>query len=597
MTEFIARGSCAFLRQAYDPVENPLVTVYHVSSTQMVVYSEMALRVIDLFCGPGGFSSGFEAAGFEIVAALDYDTDAVTTFTANHGCAAKQQDLSDFDYSELPDADIVIGGPPCTQFSSAKSNRTRNVLDGLLLVQSFLRCVYLKKPKYWIMENVPTIQKYLPNKVPLRSIGIDSDGYFPIPTKVELVAADYGVPQKRRRYLIGNFPVPEPTHHDASARSIFTADHSKTWKTMRDVLSFLPDPLGERKPDLVSDPNYPVSIPSDQLSDHFYDARFTEVERRSIHQAKTQHPYMGKLSWPDKLDRPARTVVATQLGRETLVLPAGENDFRRATVRECACFQSFPITYQFFGKSFGSKYRQAGDAVPPKLSFALAREIARKEGLQVDEPAVRKTVESLANAIPLEKLRRKRKPNFKRKANFLMPSKEVRGTRCELFVESFDANLVEVGGHSLGSPIWQADLVLGEGAGNTERFLIDEKMQISISKSLAADPRVAEQASSILADWSEQLARIASGAEVYVSYILEEADKSPLRLVEEAKQITDNYMPTIGFHNLHIDCSHFINHPKANRLKVRVLIGCLMSFALTTKWRTSWAEASLHSSD
>lgn len=555
----------------------------------------MTLRVIDLFCGPGGFSSGFEAAGFEVVAALDYDKDAVTTFSANHGCIAQRQDLRDFDYSALPEADIVIGGPPCTQFSSAKSNKTRNVLDGLLLVQSFLRCVYLKKPKYWIMENVPTIQKYLQSEIPLRTIGVDSDDHFPIPTKVELVAADFGVPQKRRRYLIGNFPLPEPTHHDGGARSIFTPEESKVWRTMGDVLACLPDPTAKSKRERVSDPNYPIEIHVDHLTDHFYDSRFTEVERRSIHQAKTQHPYMGKLSWPDRFDRPARTVVATQLGRETLVLPTMDGEYRRATVRECASFQSFPITYQFFGSSFGSKYRQAGDAVPPKLAFALARAIGNAEGLAVGEPVIPNRIGKLANTIPTEKLRRKRKPNFKRKANFLMPSKEVRGTRCELFVASFEPRSVIALDHSLNIPRWQADLVLGEGAGNTERFPVNNDLKLSIQQALACDTRVADRMSRILSDWTDILQSFNCGVEVYASYVLEDAEKSPLRLVDMAQHITEKYMPSVKYHNVHLDCSHFIEHPKASRVKARVLIGCLMSAEATTAWASAVEEASLHS--
>ena len=214
----------------------------------------MTLRIIDLFCGPGGFSSGFEAAGFEVVAALDYDKDAVETYSANHAISAQRQDLTDYDYSVLPDADIVIGGPPCTQFSSAKSNKTRKPLDGILLVQSFLRCVYEKQPKYWIMENVQAIQKYLPSKIPLKSIGIDEDGSFPIPTKVELIAADYGVPQKRCRYLIGNFPLPAPTHYDPGRKTLFTPGSAKPWRTMGDVLKCLPEPLGERSGYKVVDP-------------------------------------------------------------------------------------------------------------------------------------------------------------------------------------------------------------------------------------------------------------------------------------------------------------------------------------------------------
>ena len=83
-------------------------------------------KVLDLFCGPGGFSTGFEAAGFEIIDAFDKDKWAVETFSENHRVKAKVTDLKTFDMALMPDADIIIGGPPCTQFSSAKSNKTRN---------------------------------------------------------------------------------------------------------------------------------------------------------------------------------------------------------------------------------------------------------------------------------------------------------------------------------------------------------------------------------------------------------------------------------------------------------------------------------------
>lgn len=551
----------------------------------------MTLRIIDLFCGPGGFSAGFEAAGFEVVAALDYDKDAVTTYSANHKIAARQQDLTDFDYTDLPDADVVIGGPPCTQFSSAKSNKTRNVLDGILLVQSFLRCVYTKKPKYWIMENVPTIQKYLPPRIPLRSIGIDEDGDFPIPTKVELVAADYGVPQKRRRYLIGNFPIPPATHYDPNDKNIFTPEDAHEWRTMGYVLAHMPDPLDKPKSGLVEDPNYGFSIPVDHLSDQFYDARFNEIEQRSIHQAKTQHPYMGRLAWPDRTDRPARTVVATQLGRETLVLPTDAGEYRRATVRECASFQSFPISYQFFGRSYGSKYRQAGDAVPPMLSFALAKSIAAEVGHAVDTPNMKQTVEELANAIPHEKLRSKRKPNFKRKANFLVPSKEVRGTRCELFVAGFDDSLVDAFDHSFQLPLWQADLVLGEGAKTTRRFNLTDTIVADLQTTLLDDLRVSSAIELLLEEWKLALSDFDVGAEVFASYILEQSEKSPLRMVEIAKELSDRHLPTHEHHNTHIDCTHIFDHPKAYRLKVRVLAGCIMAKLATEAWACSSDEA------
>ena len=309
------------------------------------------MKVIDLFCGPGGFSTGFEMAGFETIAAFDYEKDAVETFSANHQCVASQQDLTDYDYSGLPSVDVLIGGPPCTQFSTAKNNKTRNILAGMTLVQSFLRAVHVLKPRYWIMENVPAIQNYLPSVIPLSFIGLPEKGNFEIPMKAELLASDYGAPQNRKRYLIGNFPLPTITHGDSGKAELFSEDLSE-WRTMGDTLAGLPEPLLNKREGYVYDPNYRIPLSFSDLSDHFSDTRFNGLELISLRNAKLEHPYMGRMAWPDRSDRPARTVVATQLGRETLILQSKSGDYRRATVRECATLQSFPITYQFFGKSY-----------------------------------------------------------------------------------------------------------------------------------------------------------------------------------------------------------------------------------------------------
>src|SRR4029079_12858079 len=116
----------------------------------------------------------------------------------------------------------------------------------------------------------------------------------------------------------------------------------------------------------VTDPNYGFLLPVGALTDHYHDVVMNDRESRQIRKAKVDHPYMGAMPFPDSRDRPARTVVATQLGRETLVIADHSNGrevARRATVRECATLQSFPITYQFCG-TLGTRYRLAGDAVP-----------------------------------------------------------------------------------------------------------------------------------------------------------------------------------------------------------------------------------------
>jgi len=227
--------------------------------------------------------------------------------------------------------------------------------------------------------------------------------------------------------------------------------------TLREVLEALPPP-GQRGEGSVRDPNYGLGIPLADLADHFHEVLLSEEEAARIKRAKTAHPYMGRMAFPDDLDRPARTVVATQLGRETLVLGCrvdGRERFRRATVRECATLQGFPITYQFGGSSLNARYRLAGDAVPPKLTYAVARAILAKEGMRPPEAPIIDTPRELSPPVAL-------KPRAKGRASFpedrvfrrMIPGKEVRGCRVD-FDNQGGASRVE----------WAARLYVGEGKG------------------------------------------------------------------------------------------------------------------------------------
>ena len=542
------------------------------------------LRVLDLFCGPGGFSTGFEAAGFETVGAFDKDKWAVKTFSANHKVSAVSADLDNYDMSTMPDVDVIIGGPPCTQFSSAKSNRTRNVLDGLSLVQAFLRCVYLKKPRYWIMENVPTIQKYLPGSIPLRWIGIDEDGELNIPQKVELIAADYGVPQRRKRYLIGNFPLPKKTHRNPLAKDFFTEFDLPVWKSMGDAMYGLPSPLTEANRSEYVDPNYDFAIPLDLVSDHFYDPSLSSSEARSIERAKTQHPYMGLLAWPDNLDEPARTVVATQLGRETLIIEdelGPQSRYRRASVRECAAMQSFPASYQFFGSSYGVKYRLVGDAVPPLMSFAIAKRIAELEGIEVDKPTVNSAIRETANYLGQRIERKKRKISTKRNVSVMLPSKEVRGARSEFFNDGYVEEMGEYEGLIFNLPKWSCRLVLGEGAKSTKKFDVDGQFERYINSALFEDSSTLERWERLLKALTRYIESVPKNSVFYGRHCLSIEEGSTYGVAEEIGELVENEFPKSEFHKKFIDLSALIEHPKSTRVRVRVAIGCFVGRMLS----------------
>jgi DNA (cytosine-5)-methyltransferase 1 len=164
----------------------------------------------------------------------------------------------------------------------------------------------------------------------------------------------------------------------------------------------LPSPFDRTKKKKIQDPNYPgLWIPSTLLTDHFYDTGLYECEWKLSKYLKTNHPYMGRMAFPEDESRPSRTVTATKIGssREAIVfsseiLREGDGQYRTATAREAACLMGFPISYQFKG-SEGTKWRLVGNAVSPDVSRALARQVKRELYISLEEsPLVTSEVKS-----------------------------------------------------------------------------------------------------------------------------------------------------------------------------------------------------------
>lgn len=146
-----------------------------------------------MFCGAGGFSEGFRQAGFEIIFGIDNNQNACKTFRYNFPeakvlCA----DIKNVD--EFPKADVVIGSPPCKEFSIGNNNRTFDTS----LISRFLEIVEQIKPKFYVMENVPNAEHAINN------LYGDFAGKFP--TQIKLCAYDFGCATTRERLFCGKFP-------------------------------------------------------------------------------------------------------------------------------------------------------------------------------------------------------------------------------------------------------------------------------------------------------------------------------------------------------------------------------------------------------
>ena len=158
------------------------------------------MRVVDLFCGCGGLSLGFELAGFNIVAAYDNWSAALNTYRRNFSHEARMLDLKDVEQSVATIAgdspDMIIGGPPCQDFSSAGKRNEDNGRGDLTVC--FASIVSRLRPGWFVMENVERILKT--DKLAQGKALFWEAGYGM--TQAVLDASLCGVPQKRKRFFL-----------------------------------------------------------------------------------------------------------------------------------------------------------------------------------------------------------------------------------------------------------------------------------------------------------------------------------------------------------------------------------------------------------
>jgi DNA (cytosine-5)-methyltransferase 1 len=532
------------------------------------------LRVVDLFCGPGGLSEGMRQAGFDTVFALDYEKQAVESLAANHPEAVVvHDDIRNLDPATLPECDIIVGGPPCIEFSTSKGSRG-NILDGLELVQAYLRIVHYVKPKWWIMENVPRVTKFLPDTIPLSWIGLNEEGTLSIPARCIFNAAEFGVPQRRKRFLMGNYPVPTPTHVVKDSRELqLNVIHNDlpAAPTLGDILESLPTPGLAPKKKIYADPNYGFELSIDELTDQFHETWIDPQEVERLRDVKLNHPYMGKMSFPDDLNQPSRTVVATQLGRETLVIE-DRGRFRRPTVREVATMQSFPLTYQFFG-SASARYRLVGDAVPPLLGYAIGRLIREEAGLPpMSQPAGASHATRRAAQLPPLPDRTARKAQNKpdRKFSQMIPGKEVRGCRAELDNRGQPAEKDGVVG-------WRAMLHIGEGSARQD-MEVDSRTALNALITFSDVGDLQERLADLFREADSLFASSRIDAQaLQTTWVETQTDGGPDQLAAKASAIIDRWLPRSDWSELRRAPISALPILKPSGIRLRVAAGLALA--------------------
>ena len=352
--------------------------------------------VIDVFCGAGGFSEGFRQQDFDIVMGIDSWLPAIETFNHNFGLECETKNVLVFKDSievieALPDTDVIIGSPPCVAFSNSNISGKADKTSGVTLTEVFLRIVAIKKHKKntklkaWYMENVTNSVNYLSDYYTFKDLGLSSwakeNRLSPLKKAIVLRgnqhiinSADYGSAQKRKRIISGE--IISKGALDVPLESYKNPDEKgdlMDWISLNKIKNNLPKPnrkKGNKR--LIKDPLYPsIQLKLNELTDHFYDTGLYTCVWKQSKFLKTNHPYMGRMSFPENELKPSRTITATNIGtsREAIIYKSeynriGDGQYRTPTVREAACIMGFPINYQFKG-SERTKMRLVGNAVCP----------------------------------------------------------------------------------------------------------------------------------------------------------------------------------------------------------------------------------------
>ncbi len=318
---------------------------------------------IDLFCGAGGFSKGFDNVGFKNIFSLDYEPDFCKTYRRNfplHKLLEKKiQSLYPEEIKKIvkrQKIDVIIGGPPCQGFSMA-GNIGRKFLDDERnhLFKEMVRVVNIIQPNFFVVENVQRLFSHNQGRTRSEIINKFEDAGYCVKCEV-LNAADFGIPQNRRRvFFIGS---------KITKKIVFPKLHLFVEETVGKTLSKYPKLAPGESSAL---PNHIAMNHSSQMLKKM---KFLPDggDRTTI--PKSLRPTSGDIRKYIRYDSKKPSITIT--GDMRKVFHFEQN--RALTVRELAALQTFEDDFVFEGTRI-SQQQQVGNAVPPKLAEEIAKAI------------------------------------------------------------------------------------------------------------------------------------------------------------------------------------------------------------------------------
>lgn len=369
-----------------------LITIKRGNNMSKSSHNKSKYNFVDLFCGAGGLSLGFEKTDkFNCVFAIDTDENAYKTYKKNFPettiLKTKIEELSDNELIDLARNNkihVVAGGPPCQAFSKAGIGKLRSLGmkndPRIKLPLQLLRVVGLLKPEMVLIENVPAMRNHKITKI--LKTKLDKMGYKL--SENILNSADFEVPQTRKRFFI------------LAAREELTIEWpvpSKRKFTVKDAISDLPKispgfrekEIAYRKP--IDNSYIEMMRKNDTTLVYNHITRnhndrdlelFKMITNTYMDIPKEKRPYRDDIFLDKyrriKWNKPSPTILA-HMSKDTLAyIHPDESQNRTLSVREAARLQSFPDDF-IFPNFLTPAFRLVGNAVPPLLAKQLAEAI------------------------------------------------------------------------------------------------------------------------------------------------------------------------------------------------------------------------------
>jgi len=306
------------------------------------------MKCLSLYSGADNLGDGVRQAGHKVSLCIEMNTDCCKTIKLNDpDTEVINGKVSDF-IESLGPFDCVIGGPPCPEFSRAKTNRNYDLCE----VNNFVRAREITKSKYHFMENVQDLFKVFKDKNHL------------------INAADYGVPQTRLRRIFTNIDLPKPSHSKAPTNTLFD-EPLKKWVSVKQALGLNCGFIEDRKTCFGEKEvrKYDIDKPSHTLL----------VDSREWFVNPTGFDNKNKKQISRSINEPIMTVVngngyqLTDKPKMSTKYKQFKNDFkeiRKLTNQELAILQGFRKDFKFFG-GISSIKKQIGNALPAAISKAF----------------------------------------------------------------------------------------------------------------------------------------------------------------------------------------------------------------------------------